>query len=70
MNKYCVIHTSKGLKSVPAGSVFSQQDVWCEGSYEECELYIRSTYDWSNEEMLEPDPRDQSYVDDFGDHTT
>ena len=66
MNKYCVIHTSKGLKSVPAGSVFSQQDVWGEGSYEECELYIRSTY----EEMLEPDPRDQSYVDDFGDRTT
>jgi hypothetical protein len=49
--KYVVIHTSSGLKSVPAESVFAQQDVWFEGSYEECELHIQSLYD-----SQEPDP--------------
>lgn len=42
---YSVISTASGLRSVPAGSVFSQQDVWFAGSYEECEQYIRSVYD-------------------------
>ena len=45
MNKYCVIHTSQGFKSVPAGSVFEGQDVWFEGTDVECQLYIQTMYD-------------------------
>lgn len=44
------------------------------GSMEECEKFIESEKGLAHqeqwelyEEMYEPDPRDQSYVDDFGD---
>lgn len=43
--KYSVVHTSTGLKSVPSTSVsIIEQDVWFEGSKEECEDYILDMY--------------------------
>ena len=62
---FYVVQNSTGMRVVPHSDMMftSPDDVWYSSELEvECHAFIQQFCD-----SYEPDPRDQSYVDDFGD---